>query len=648
MCRIAGFMELRRGGDINYDAAATLAAMRDTMAYGGPDDAGAYISRRGGSLVALGHRRLSIIELSSLGHQPMKFKNYTIVYNGEIYNFASVKAELASRGREFISNSDTEVILQAYDEWGLSCVDKFRGMWAFAIYDEYNEKLILCRDRVGVKPLYWYLKDGLFIFASELKAFCAHPRFDKKLNEGALGLYLQYGYIPAPRCIFDNTNKVEPASFLIIDKTGVVSKSVYWRASDGFEKAAAESAGGEIRDEDEAAEELEEILTDSFNLRMVSDVPVGMFLSGGIDSTLLLAILSKKCGRALKTFTMGFNEKGYDEAPYAKKTAGYFGSDHAEIYCAPQDAFNAVAMLPQIYDEPFGDASAVPTYLISKFAARSVKVSLSADGGDEQFAGYDLYYILENKVNKLYDSVLAPAARGALDMLTPDMAFMVFDKLRGFFPGVNNFRDKLVKLSQTLKIKEPLARFDFASKYFLDGDIEKLGVKKTAGRFSMRGGASFVCADNLSRMMLLDITTYLPDDVLVKVDRAAMSVALEGRDPFLDHKIIEFSSRLSPALKYKNGVRKYLLKKILYKYAPRELVDRPKKGFAAPVYEWFKNDLKELYAAHLSSEKIRREGIFEPAAAGALLKDFFEDRGVNPYKLWFLFVFELWYEKYMA
>ena len=646
MCRIAGFIDFNR--NVNYDAAGVIVKMRDTMIHGGPDDAGVYLHSGGASSVAFGHRRLSIIELSDLGHQPMKFNNLTIIFNGEIYNYAEIREELLKQGYSFTSGSDTEVILKAFHKWGYSCVDKFIGMWAFAIYDENEEKLVLCRDRVGVKPLYWYLKDGLFMFSSELKAFHMHPRFDKKLDMSSLGMFFQYGYIPSPRCIFDNANKLEPAHFLTIDKKRAIHLLRYWDAAANFQAFSAVPKTGAERFEEEAALELEEILAKSFKARMVSDVAVGMFLSGGVDSTLLLAILNKKCGFSPATFTIGFNEKEYDEAPYAKKIAQYFNADHRELYCSSLDAFEVIEKLPSIYDEPLGDSSAIPTYLVSKLAKSGVKVSLSADGGDEQFYGYDLYYILENKVNKIKKSVFAPIITGAMEFIDPDIAFSVFSRLGGIMPGWKNFRDKYIKLRNTLKINDPLARFDFASKYFIDEDLSGLGIDKMIERSSLYPHNEYAGLDNFSRMSLLDLKTYLPDDVLVKVDRAAMSVALEGRDPFLDHRIIEFAAKLPPGLKYKNGVRKYLLKKILYKYVPRELVDRPKKGFAVPVYEWFKNDLKNLYMQHLAPEKIKREGVLDSGFVGRLLSDYFAGRGVNAHKLWFIFVFELWHEKYMS
>lgn len=643
MCRITGFWDFHEGA--GYDAVNILDKMRDTMTHGGPDDAGFYHDARAGRL-ALGHRRLSIIDLSPSGRQPMLFGDYAIVFNGEIYNFAYIKAELTKLGHRFVSTSDTEVILHAWREWGRAAVDKFRGMWAFALWDGAEKTLTLCRDRLGVKPLYWYYKDGLFMFSSELKAFHAHPRFEKKLDRESLSLYLQYGYITAPKTIFHNTHKLDPGSFLTIDARRGIKKAEYWSA----ESAYAAGAAGRLdpaRNEDDAADELEALLLESFKLRMVSDVPVGMFLSGGVDSSLLTALLAKECGGAsLKTFTIGFDEKEYDEASWARKVAGRLGTEHTELYCRPRDAYEIVAKLPEIYDEPLGDPSAVPTYLVSKLARTKVKVSLSADGGDEQFCGYNRYFMMNDRIRRFASNPFLSAAGGLLDLVSAEAAFAAYEKLSPPLPRWNNFYDKFSKLKKVLRTRGAMAQYDLSNKYFLDDEARALGLEKVSGQLFKFGRAPEGMG-LLDQMMFFDIKTYLPDDILVKVDSAGMSVALEGRDPFLDHKITEFAAALPAGLKYKGGSSKYILKKILYRHIPRELVDRPKQGFGVPVYEWFRDELRQCYYDHLASDKIKREGVFDAAAVSRLLDGYMNDRGVNPYKLWFLFVFELWYEKYM-
>ncbi|RKX59398.1 MAG: asparagine synthase (glutamine-hydrolyzing) [Thermodesulfobacteriota bacterium] len=640
MCRIAGFWDFGYKGD--YDFEKIIISMRDTMTHGGPDDAGFYIDDY--CNLALGHRRLSILDLSPLGHQPMEFDNLVIVYNGEIYNFREIRKELEKEGYTFRSNSDTEVILKAFHKWGLDCVHKFRGMFAFAIWDKKNKRLILCRDRIGVKPLYWYYKDGLFMFSSELKAFHNHPKFQKKINLESLVLFLQYGYITAPYSIFENTYKLEPGHFLIIKKDRTLKKEKYWDVEDFFIKGSQEREKWIKRSEEDLSEELESILKESFKLRLVSDVPVGMFLSGGIDSSTICALLTKE-GIKLKTFTIGFYEKDYNEAEHAKKIANYLGTEHIELYCTPKEAFEIIPKLPELYDEPFGDSSAIPTYLVSKLARSQVKVSLSADGGDEQFCGYTRYWLI-NQSNKLSKLPIRKVISKILDIISPELANKFYTKLKFLLPKYTNFRDKYIKLRNVLKVDSLLSQYDLALKYFLSEDLEHLGIKIDKNMLWKIKELKNHYLDKLSFWMLFDLKTYLPDDIMVKVDRATMGVSLEGREPFLDHKLVEWTSMLPSEFKYKNGKSKYLLRKVLYKYIPSELLERPKQGFGIPIYEWFKKDLKDLYLEYLSENRIREGGIFEPKEVNRLLNDYLNNREVNHNKLWLLFIFEQWREKW--
>jgi len=601
MCRIAGFWDFNFKN--SYSIEKTMISMRDTLIYGGPDDAGIYMDKN--TPLALGHRRLSIIDLSSLGHQPMVFENLVITYNGEIYNFREIRKELEFEGYNFTSNSDTEVILKAFHMWGFKAVNKFRGMFAFAIWDKKEKKLILCRDRIGVKPLYYYYKNKLFTFASELKSFHKHPKFEKKLNLTGLSLFLQYGYIPAPYTIFENTFKLKPGYFMIIEKEKF-KEFPYWKIDDFFLKGMENKDRGLRKTEEELTQELESILTESFKLRLVSDVPVGMFLSGGIDSSTVCALLAKE-GINLKTFTIGFYEKDYNEAGYAKKIANYLGTDHTELYCTPKEAFEIIPRLPEIYDEPFGDSSAIPTFLVSKLARSQVKVSLSADGGDEQFCGYSRYWLISDKIYRLSKLPFVGVLSGFFDLLNPDLALKFYNTFKPFLPKYTNFRDKYIKLRNVLKAKEGIDQYNLAINYFLEEDLKKLRINSFK---SLKDWLPLNKLNLMDSMMLLDLKTYLPDDILVKVDRATMAVALEGRDPFLDHKILEWTSQLPIEYKYKNGISKYLLKKVLYKYVAKELVERPKQGFGVPIYEWFKGSLKELYKEYLNEDKIKQEGIF--------------------------------------
>ncbi|MEL6944065.1 MAG: asparagine synthase (glutamine-hydrolyzing), partial [Bacteroidota bacterium] len=376
MCRINGILDFKNNALASLESITT--AMRDTMTYGGPDDAGIFVDQN----VALGHRRLSILDLSSAGHQPMLWQNYAIVYNGEIYNFKEIRAALEKQGYHFETNTDTEVILKGFHYWGKEVVKRFRGMFAFAIWDKVERKLLLCRDRVGVKPLYWYWKDGLFLFASELKAFHEHPDFDKSLNHDAIALYLQQGYIHAPHSVFQYAHKLKGGQFLEIDDHQEIKISTYWDAEELYKNSMVD-----IRPEEKIEEELEQLLAESFQLRMVADVPVGMFLSGGIDSSLVTSMIQHHSNQQVKTFTIGFHDQERNEAHHAKEVAEHIGTDHTELYCTEKDFLEILPAFNTFYDEPFGDSSGIPTYLVSKLAREQVTVSLSADGGDELFGG---------------------------------------------------------------------------------------------------------------------------------------------------------------------------------------------------------------------------------------------------------------------
>lgn len=641
MCRIAGFWDFNYHGEYNLES--TAIAMRDSLSHGGPDDAGLYIEPNIG--LALGHRRLSILDLSNLGHQPMEFENLVITYNGEIYNFLDIRKELEKEGYRFASNSDTEVLIKAFHRWGYQAVHKFRGMFAFAIWNKSDRKLILCRDRVGVKPLYYYYKDGLFMFSSELKAFHKHPKFKKQLNTTALSLYFQYGYITSPFSIFENTYKLKPGYFLIINHDGAIENIPYWKVEQHYLKNPIKLS------EEEIIEELENILIDSFKLRLVSDVPVGVFLSGGIDSSTVTALLQKNSSRPLKTFTIGFFERDYNEAHHAKKIANFLGTDHTEMYCTPQEAYDIIPKLPEIYDEPFGDPSAIPTYLVSKLAKTKVKVALSADGGDEQFCGYSRYWIVKNLNTKLNRLPFITTFGKALDYISPNLAFHMYSNLKFMLPKWTNFRDKYIKLRNVIKSQNLKNQYDVSNQIFLKEEVNNLlsgEIKKVLSNWDVIDNPDITDIDDLSLMMFYDLKSYLPDDILVKVDRATMSVALEGREPFLDHKIIEFTSNLPYTFKYRNGVSKYILRKILAKHIPNDLIDRPKMGFGVPIYEWFKSELKELYKEYLGEEKVKKIGVLNPEYVKGSLNGYFENRGVNHNKLWFIFCFQLWAEKWMC
>lgn len=640
MCRIIGFRDFKYR--CQYQIEDVGIRMRDVLSHGGPDDFGMYVDH--GTGLFLGHRRLSILDLSEAGHQPMRFLQYIIVYNGEVYNFMEIRRDLEKEGYSFNSNSDTEVILKSFHRWGiLKAVHRFRGMFAIALWDAEKKKIYLIRDRVGVKPLYYYYSDGLFIFASEIKSFHQHPRFKKEIDPIGLSLYLQYGYITSPYTIYKNVYKLIPGHILEIDEKGNISLHKYWSIEEHFKSEKLQIS------EEEAVDELESLLIESFKLRMVSDVPVGIFLSGGIDSSTVCTLLQKEYSKPLKTFTIGFFEEKYNEAEYAKKIAAYLGTDHTEMRCTQKEALDIIPKLPEIYDEPFGDSSAIPTFLVSKLAKSKVKVSLSADGGDEQFFGYARYWTVGENLKRLKNIARLPYVLHILKLVHPDFAFKIYNTLMPILPKWSNFKDKYIKLVNVLSnAGNEVEQYDISNKVYLTEDLKKLLNNLNNGilYYAHHSLLEFPKLDIYSLMMLYDFKTYLPDDILVKVDRATMSVALEGREPFLDHKLIEFTSRLPINLKYKNGISKYILRKILHKYIPKKLIDRPKMGFGIPLYEWFKNDLKNLYLEYLNMERIKKSGLFNHIEVNKILKDFLENRGVNHLKLWYLFTFELWREKW--
>lgn len=604
MCRIAGFWDYRYKGQ--YELTETVIRMRDTLTHGGPDDAGDWTDPSRG--LAFGHRRLSIIDLSAGGHQPMRYRDTVIVYNGEVYNYPEIRADLEREGYGFDSGSDTEVILKAYDRWGTNCLDRFRGMWAFALWNGRTESLLLCRDRVGVKPLYWSYKDGLLIFASELKAFHKHPGFSKSLDRHAAQLYFQYGYIPAPHAIFQDVRKLRPGHWLTADRTGAIRETAYWSVKESYIRGFSEEGRRRWnqKTEKEVEDELEQQLVDSFRLRLVSDVPVGIFLSGGIDSSAVAALLQTHSGRPLKTFTIGFyGKKSYDEAPSAGKIANHLGTEHVEHYFDPKEVAEILEKIPLLYDEPFGDSSALPTYLVSSVARRHVKVALSADGGDELFHGYGFY-------------------RRAFPAWThPVIRWMSGSRWKRFVldPLEKKFRAGRVTAFYPSRLRRALA---------LLRDID------------FRDGW-----DVPSGLMYSDFVGYLADDILVKVDRATMGVALEGREPFLDHRLVEYVTQMPIEYKFRNGVSKYLLKKILYRYIPEPLMRRPKHGFSIPLDDpEYRGKLEALFAHYLSEDRIRQTDLIDPGLVRRLLDQWKAGR-IRHDRLWYILCFQIWADTYL-
>ena len=631
MCGIIGTIDYTKNiNEISFNI------MRDIIDYRGPDDFGTEFFEKETYTLALGHRRLSIQDLSPLGHQPMNYENLHIIFNGEVYNFEEIKRELLELNYTFTSHSDTEVILKAYHAWGVKCVDKFRGMFAFAIYDESEESLTIFRDRAGVKPLYYYKTDSEFIFGSELKSLYQYEHFQKVLNKKALPFYFRFGYIPAPLTIFENTFKLKPGHYIKYDiNTKQFEEKKYWDVKEHYQ------AHKMSKSEDETLQELEEILQDSFALRMVSDVPVGVFLSGGVDSSLVAALLQKSSNKPLKTFTIGFEDKKYDESTFAKDIATHLGTDHTEYICTPKDMQDVIEELSFMYDEPFGDSSAIPTYLVSKVAKEKVKVALSGDGGDEAFVGYSKYFALE-KISNM-SAIKKTILKIVVNSLN-ERSVTFLNKQLPVSRRQRNIKDKFRKFKNAINSSDVYEMFINASSYVSDDLLSKILQNNTI-EFKNTFFGENISSDILSQMQMLDYKTFMVDDVLTKVDRASMMTSLEAREPLLDHKIIEYAAKIPSALKYKNKDGKYLLKKILYKYVPKELIERPKSGFQIPLDEWLKNDLKYLVVKYISKENLD-EDIFDISETIKLRDAFLVGKSSDFSIIWFLMMFGMWREKW--
>jgi asparagine synthase (glutamine-hydrolysing) len=639
MCGIVGFVSHQRDN-------TTVDKMLAVQAYRGPDNRGVFVEKIREQYIHLGHNRLSIQDLSSHGHQPFVSEcgEYVIVFNGEVYNFKTIRIELEKLGYKFISNSDTEVILYAYKAWGMECLEKFIGMFAFAILDKKLGKMFLVRDRAGVKPLYYYAKEDIFMFSSELKSFHEHPDFQKELNKEVLPYYFQFGYIPAPHTIFKNTHKLEPGHYLVLNIAQApstinhqLSTKQYWSVDDCYAKEKFDKSESEILDD------LETLLTDAVEQRMVSDVPVGVFLSGGYDSSLVTALLSKNKQRKLHTYTIGFEDKKYNEAEHAKTIAKHFGTEHTEYYVSEADLLSKIETLPFYYDEPFGDSSAIPTMLVSGLAKKDVTVALSADGGDEAFCGYSKYFFL-NKFSNIFSSNFKKSMlKTTINILNEKS----IEKLNAVLPQSiqqTNIKDKYNKFKRAVNANSMEEMFMQASSYVNPVEIEKMlkveGKPEVYSKFSMQGGGHFI-----DEMMRVDYKTFMVDDVLTKVDRATMSVSLEGREPLLDHRIVEYMARVPVELKYKNGTGKYLARKILYKHIAPEMIDKPKAGFQIPLAEWLRKELRPLVEKYVTKGRLDEE-IFDVAMVARAKESVFGGESAHVNTLWFILMYEMWKEKW--
>lgn len=622
MCGITGFFD--RSGNSNLEI---LRKMTGSIHHRGPDDSGEELFTTGEVTIGLGFRRLAIIDLSEAGHQPMFSgdRRCCIVFNGEIYNFKEIRKDLEALGHSFKSSSDTEVILASYLQWGIACIRKFIGMFAIVLYDMEKGKIFIVRDRAGIKPLYYFQNEKLFLFSSELKSFHNHPGFEKQLNKAAIPEYFRFGYIPSPLTIFKNTSKLLSGHYLTYDiKTGDTLIEKYWDVYDYFSKPKLKIGF------EEAMAETEKLLVSAFGYRLISDVPVGVFLSGGYDSTCVAALLQSRSGtKRINTYTIGFDNKEYNEAGYAKEVAAYIGTEHHEYICKETDAIEIIPLLPKIYDEPFGDQSAIPTTLVCREARKHVTVALSADAGDELFAGYPRHLKSMKLIKKL--SSLPDFLGKATASIFP-------------FQGRFNKPDRYGKLKDLYAAKSIAEKFESINQSYTSREISAL---LQSHPIELLKPDIINSGSNLSDVLSFEYKYYLSDDILHKVDRASMSVSLEGREPFLDHRIVELVATLPDEFKLKDGKQKVLLKELVHKYVPEEMVNRPKMGFGIPLEKWFRTSLKNMFIETLDISKIKRQGVFNPEIVKRMVDSYIEGKFENFQRLWLIFVFQQWYDYWM-
>ena len=641
--------------------------MAERLVHRGPDDAGIWVDETAG--IALAHRRLSILDLSAEGHQPMcsACGRYVIVFNGEIYNYLDIRREIEKLGEcpQWRGHSDTEVMLAAFARWGVeAALAKFVGMFAFALWDRQEHLLYLARDRLGEKPLYYGWMNGTFLFGSELKALRAHPSWRGEIDRNALTLLLRHNYIPAPYTIYRGICKLWPGTVLglagdgaagyawttsdmlrlPIKKPGVTYVS-YWSARDIAEAGRRNPFAGS---DAEAVQELDRLLRQSVARQMVADVPLGAFLSGGIDSSTVVALMQAQSDRPVKTFTIGFREPAYNEAEHAHSVAKHLGTEHTELYVSPEQAMAVIPKLAGIYDEPFSDSSQIPTFLVSQLARQHVTVSLSGDGGDELFGGYNRYFWATNlwrKIGWAHPS-LRTALAHSMTALPPQSWNRLWKKLENWLPEnwrYTNPGDKLHKLAEIFGAKDLERIYWELVSHWKDPAAIVCGAQEPCTLLTDRARWAKLAAFE-DRMMYLDTMTYLPDDILVKVDRAAMAVSLETRIPLLDHEVVEFAWRLPLSTKIRDGKGKWILRQVLYKYLPKELVERPKMGFGVPIDVWLRGPLRDWAEDYLNERRLHEEGYFDPWPIREKWSEHLSGRRNWSYYLWDVLMFQAWLE----
>lgn len=649
MCGFAGIIELDRRTS-EQAILATVARMANTLRHRGPDDAGIWVDAEAG--IALGHRRLSILDLSPAGHQPMVSASgrRVIVFNGEIYNSQQLRRELdqvTSGSLSFRGHSDTEVMLAAFEHWGVQrAISRMNGMFAFALWDRHERVLYLGRDRLGEKPVYYGWIGKTFLFGSELKALRCHPDFTAGINRHALALYLRHNCIPAPHSIYEGVYKLPPAMILAVSvKTaGTAAPVPYWSLAEVVQRGVADPFSGSEQD---IVEELESLLRDAVKIRMLSDVPLGAFLSGGVDSSTVVALMQTQGERPVRTFTIGSCEPDCDEARDARAVARHLGTEHTDLYVTPAEAMAVIPRLPEIYDEPFGDSSQIVTFLVAQLARHYVTVGLSGDGGDEVFGGYNRH-VWNGRIWKSIRWVprgARAAAAGAIRQIPTRRWETLFQSLNRVLPRNlihRQFGYKLHKLAGILPACNPQAMYFTLASHWLEPESVVLGAKEPETLLT-RADAWPHLPDYAGQMMFLDAVTYLPDDILTKVDRATMAVSLEARVPLLDHRLVEFAWRLPSSLKIRKGRGKWILRQMLCKYVPEELIDRPKSGFGIPLDTWLRGPLRDWAESLLDANRMRNEGFLNPRPIREIWNDHLACNRTWQYHLWDILMFQAWY-----
>jgi len=656
MCGIAGFLGY---GDLQLaDVTVTASRMGDAIRHRGPDDTGVW--KDDSAQVALVHRRLSILDLSPAGHQPMLSAagRFVMVFNGEIYNHQDLRRDLekteanATAGISWRGHSDTETLLAGIEVWGLEeTLKRSTGMFAIALWDRQNRTLSLARDRLGEKPLYCGWQRGVFLFGSELKALKAHPAFVGEIDRDAMTLQLRHNYIPAPYSIYKGIGKLPPGTILCLDsnaaarKDGLEATKPYWSLADAVERGQADLFAGT---DAEAVEALEGLLRSAVGRQMVADVPLGAFLSGGIDSSAIVALMQSQSAQPVKTFTIGFNEAGYNEAEHAKAVARHLGTEHTELYVSPQQAMDVIPRLPDLYGEPFSDSSQIPTFLVSEMTRQHVTVSLSGDAGDELFGGYNRYFGTQQwwkrieqiplPVRKFFASSMSHFSPKNWDRFVDALNFMDRKNQR-----LANLGNRVTKLAGVLSAKNTSELYRHFVTHWERPDQLVIHGHEPATQITH---PQLHLAPIVEQMMALDSVSYLPDDILCKVDRAAMGVSLETRVPMLDHRVVEFAWRLPLSMKIRNGQSKWILRQVLYKYVPKELIDRPKMGFGIPIDKWLRGPLNDWAESLLDESRLKNEGFLNPAPIRTKWAEHLKGHRNWQYHLWDILMFQSWLEEY--